>query len=129
MRGACSMVLRDASLAAPLRLIWAGLDLHRPPFAPPPYSVESAASASTPQVACFTTSKGDGGFQYSCFRAVLHYTIVCQRACKVYRSRATVKVDTALTGTKYSTDECTASACRAQHHSRAQSPPHAACDP
>ena len=55
------MVLHDASLAAPLRLIWAGLDLHRPPFAPPPYSVESAASASVPQTACFTTSRGDGG--------------------------------------------------------------------
>ena len=55
------MVWHDTSLAAPLRLIWAGLDLHRPPFAPPPYSVESAASASAPQTACFTTSKGDGG--------------------------------------------------------------------
>ncbi len=75
MLGACSMVLRDASLAAPLRLIWAGLDLHRPPFAPPPYSVESAASASAPQVACFTTSKGDGGFQYNWFQDVLHYTM------------------------------------------------------
>ena len=60
------MVLHDASLAAPLRLIWAGLDLHRPPFAPPPYSVESAASPSAPQTACFTTSKSDGASLYIC---------------------------------------------------------------
>ncbi len=62
------MVLHDGSLAAPLRLIWAGLDLHRPPFAPPPYSVESAALPSAPQASSFTTSKGDGGSSvlYTC---------------------------------------------------------------
>ena len=59
------MVLHDPSLAAPLRLIWAGLNLHRPPFAPPPYSVESADSATRPQTACFTTSKGSGGWPVS----------------------------------------------------------------
>ena len=63
------MVLHDGSLAAPLRLIWAGLDLHRPPFTPPPYSVESAASPSAPQASCFTTSKGDGGSSVLCAHA------------------------------------------------------------
>ena len=56
----CSMVLHDNSMAAPLRLIWAGLDLHRPPFAPPPYSVEGSASPEAPQTDAFTTSRGDG---------------------------------------------------------------------
>lgn len=54
------MVLHDDSMAAPLRLIWAGLDLHRPPFAPPPYSVEGSASPEAPQTDAFTTSRGDG---------------------------------------------------------------------
>ncbi len=57
---ACSLVVHDESLAAPLRLIWAGLDLHTPPFAPPPYSVEGAASPGAVPAAAFTTSRGDG---------------------------------------------------------------------
>ena len=56
----CSMMLHDGSMAAPLRLIWAGLDLHRRPFAPPPYSVEGSASPEAPQTDAFTTSRGDG---------------------------------------------------------------------
>ena len=59
---ACSLVVHDKSLAAPLRLIWAGLDLHSPPFAPPPYSVEGAASLGAVQAAAFTTFRGNGMF-------------------------------------------------------------------
>lgn len=54
------MVLHDSSMAAPLRLIWAGLDLHRLPFARPPYSVEGSALPEAPQTDAFTISRGDG---------------------------------------------------------------------
>lgn len=58
-RHACRLVLHDDSLAAPLRLIAAGLELHAEPFPPPPFGIEPAGSIRALR-AGYSTSKGRG---------------------------------------------------------------------
>lgn len=50
----------DPAMAAPLRLIAAGIDLHRPPFAVPPYSSKQPSGAVDLQRQGYTTAAGEG---------------------------------------------------------------------
>ncbi len=53
------LALHDPSLAAPLRLILAGLNLHDPPFTVPPYSASPDGSSSGLEQA-YSTAAGEG---------------------------------------------------------------------
>jgi hypothetical protein len=52
-------VLHDPSMAAPLRLIAAGLDLHKAPFTPPPYASKPTPGRGPGQQG-YTTQVGQG---------------------------------------------------------------------
>ncbi len=53
------LALHDLSLAGPLRLISAGLNLHSPPFTVPPYSASPDGSPNWVEQA-YSTAAGEG---------------------------------------------------------------------
>ncbi len=100
MLGACSMVLRDASLAAPLQA-----DLGRPGPAPPPLCAPALLRGERRLSVCAAGCmlhhiQGRWWVSVQLVPRCPALYDVSRRAYKVYRSRATVKNDTALSGTQ-----------------------------
>ncbi len=52
-------MLHDPTLAAPLRLVEAGLELHARPFPPPPFGIEERGTIRALR-AGYSTSRGKG---------------------------------------------------------------------